>query len=112
MLSLKNVRPPVLMFLPLLLGAVAASGQIKKKIKNFRRPHYLNGSISILAASQLTSARRTGPPVATASLEPAAARRTSASLSKNCLDTGRFADVTIDAEPAGRRRNLSVFRRN
>ena len=26
-LSLKNVRPPVLMFLPLLLGAVAASGQ-------------------------------------------------------------------------------------
>ncbi len=89
------MRPPVLMFLPLLLGAVAASGQTTQILEgriiqriDFEPP------AQPLPRDEL---ERLLPLHLGSPLQQTDVRQ---SLQK-LFDTGRFADVTIDAEPMG-----------
>jgi len=92
---LKNVRPPVLMFLPLLLGAVAASGQATQILegRTIQRIDF-EPATQPLPRDELD---RLLPLHVGNPLHQADVRQ---SLQK-LFDTGRFADVTIDAEPMG-----------
>src|ERR1700743_2599763 len=94
-LSLRNVRPPGLMFLPLLLGAVAASGQSTQVLegRTIQRIDF-DPPAQPLPRAALD---RLHPLAAGSALHQADVRQ---SLQK-LFDTGRYADVTIDAEPAG-----------
>ncbi|MDP9114130.1 MAG: BamA/TamA family outer membrane protein [Acidobacteriota bacterium] len=87
------MRPPVLMFLPLLLGAVAASGQNTQILegRSIQRIDF-DPPAQPLPRSQLD---RLLPLHVGSPLHQADVRQ---SLQK-LFDTGRFADVTIDAEP-------------
>ncbi len=94
------MRPPVLMFLPLLLGAVAASGQNTQIVPAQNLEGRTIQRIDFDPPSQplprdeldrLLPLRVGGP------LHQTDVRQ---SL-QNLFDTGRFADVTIDAEPMG-----------
>src|SRR5579872_7309509 len=97
-LSLRNVRPPVLMVLPLLLGAVAALAQDSA---NGGSPVFEGRTIGRidfsppdqpLPRSELDRLLplHVGSPLRQADVQQAL---------QKLFDTGRFSDVSIDAEP-------------
>ncbi len=96
-----NVRPPVLMFLPLLLGAVAASaqnsipggGSANLEGRTISRIDF-DPAVQPLPREELD---RLLPLHAGSPLRQADVRQ---SLQK-LYETGRYADAAIDAEPAG-----------
>ena len=100
-LSLRNVRPPVMMFLPLLLGAASGVGS-----ESADRP----GSESSRAArSRGSTFEPPDQPLPRAELDRLlplqvgglCTKPTSTRPFRRLFDTGRFSDVSIDAEPLG-----------
>src|SRR5580692_4324417 len=98
-LSLRNVRPPVLMVLPLLLGAVAALAQDPAggpqvfEGRTIGRIDF-NPSDQPLPRPELDRLLplHVGSPLRQADVRQAL---------QKLLDTGRFSDVSIDADPLG-----------
>src|SRR5580700_7226162 len=98
-LSLGNVRPPVLMVLPLLLGAVAALAQDPAGGSPVFEGRTI-GRIDFSPPDQplpRPELDRLLPLHVESPLRQADVRQTLQKL----LDTGRFSDVSIDAEPLG-----------
>jgi outer membrane protein insertion porin family len=97
-LSLRNVRPPVLMVLPLLLGAVAALAQDSA-----------TGSSQVLEGRMIGRVDFNPPeqPIPRPELDRLLPLRVGNPLRQvdvrltlqKLVDTGRFSDVSIDAEP-------------
>src|SRR3954469_2965386 len=99
-LSLRNVRPPVSMFLPLLLGAVAALAQDPATGGSPVFEGRMIGRIEFNPPNQPLSPPeldRLLPLHVGSMLRQADVRQTL----QNLLDTGRFSDVAVDAEPLG-----------
>jgi outer membrane protein insertion porin family len=98
-LSLRNVRPPVLMVLPLLLGAVAALAQNSTGGSQVFEGRMI-GRIDFSPPDQplpRPELDRLLPLHVGSSLRQVDVRQALQKL----LDTGRFSDVSIDAEPMG-----------
>jgi outer membrane protein assembly complex protein YaeT len=97
---LKNVRPPVLMVLPLLLGAVAATAQDSASGGSRLFEGRMIGRIDFEPPEQ---------PLPRAELDRLLPLHTGSPLRQDdvrqalqkLFDTGRFSDVAIDAEPLG-----------
>jgi len=99
-LLLRNVRPPVLMFLPLLLGAVAALAQDSATGGSQIFEGRMIGQIDFSPPDQpllRPELDRLLPLHVGSPLRQVDVRQALQKL----LDTGRFSDVSIDAEPMG-----------